>query len=265
MTPRDEALYASLGFRFGSGGPHASRTMMLDDLRTLLKHVPLDAERVAYAEAVIQENILGKPTRKTRELSWKYLQALYGFDANPLFRALRRLWVLDEEAQPMLALTVTLARDPLLRLTQPYYLDSVFGTLMRRESMEAFLEEQLSGRLSAASLKSLAQNVAGSWTAAGILKGRARKVRSKPQATPGAVAMMLFMGYLEGRTGQRLFNSDWIALLGCSVEEVEALASSASHRGLIVYMSAGGVKEVRFPGYLTAEEEQIRQEAMHVV
>jgi hypothetical protein len=30
-------------------------------------------------------------------------------------------------------------------------------------------------------------------------------------------------------------------------------------------MSAGGVKEVRFPDYLTPEEEQVRREVSHVV
>jgi hypothetical protein len=30
-------------------------------------------------------------------------------------------------------------------------------------------------------------------------------------------------------------------------------------------MNAGGVKEVRFPGYLTPEEERIRQEVAHVI
>jgi hypothetical protein len=30
-------------------------------------------------------------------------------------------------------------------------------------------------------------------------------------------------------------------------------------------MNAGGVQEVRFPDYLTPEEEVIRQEAAHVV
>ncbi len=39
---------------------------------------------------------------------------------------------------------------------------------------------------------------------------------------------------------------------------------AAHHKGLLVFMEAGGVKEVRFPGYLTPEEEQIRQEVSHV-
>lgn len=54
-------------------------------------------------------------------------------------------------------------------------------------------------------------------------------------------------------------------LVGCSPDEVEALANSASHRGLMVFMNAGGVKEVRFPGYLTPEEEHIRLEVSHVI
>lgn len=266
MTDQTSVLLSQLGFRFGHGGPHASRTMMLDDLRVLLKHVPAHAERATYAEAVVQENILGKPTRKTRELTWRYLATLYGFEAsNPLFRVMRFLWDIEEAAHPMLALAVALARDPLLRLTQPYYLCREPGTALPREMMESFLEEKLPGRMSPASIKSLAQNVAGSWTAAGILSGRTRKVRAKPQVTPCAVAMMLFMGYLEGRSGQRLFTSDWMALLDCSSDELDVFASSAYHRGLIVFMNAGGVREVRFPDFLTEEEERIRQEVSYVV
>lgn len=85
------------------------------------------------------------------------------------------------------------------------------------------------------------------------------------QPRPESVTLLLFLGYLEGRTGQRLFSSDWTNLLGCSPDELETLATSASHRGLMVFMNAGGVQEVRFPGYLTPEEEQIRQEVSHVV
>jgi hypothetical protein len=79
------------------------------------------------------------------------------------------------------------------------------------------------------------------------------------------MALLLFLGYLQGRTGQRLFSSEWMALLSSSPDELEALANSASHRGLLVFMNAGGVKEVRFPGYLTPEEERIRLEVSHVV
>lgn len=266
MKVEIQALLAQLGFRFGINGPHAARTMMLDDLRLLMAHTPLQATRAEYAAAVVEDNVLGKPTRKARELALRHMATLYSLDlANPIFRALRKLWALDEAAQPLLALAAALARDPLLRDTQPFILRQPAGVAVPRQAVEAYLQEKHPERFSQASLKSFAQNVAGTWTAAGFLHGRVRKSRAMVQARPESVALLLFLGYLEGRTGQRLFSSDWTSLVGGSPDELEALANSASHRGLLVFMNAGGVKEVRFPGYLTPEEERIRLEVSHVV
>lgn len=266
MTELRQELLTQLGFRFGMNGPHAARTMMLDDLRVLLAHTSPEATRADYASAVVESNVLGKPTRKARELALRHMATLYALDpANPIFRALRRLWSSDEGAQPMLALAVALARDPLLRGTQAFFLGQAAGTTVPREAVEDFLNSTYPDRFSPASLKSFAQNVAGTWTAAGILQGRTRKTRATALSHPESVTMLLFLGYLEGRTGQRLFSSDWMNLLGGSLDELEAQANSASHRGLLVFMNAGGVKEVRFPDYLLPEEEHIRQEVSHVV
>lgn len=266
MTEQTQALLAQLGFRAGVNGPHAARTMMLDEMRMLLGHTEPQSSRADYATAIVDNNVLGKPTRKARELTLRYMSALYSLDsANPIFRALRRLWPLSEAAQPMLALAAALARDPLLRATQDFILGQPIGAAVSREAVERFLVQAYPDRFSPASLKSFAQNVAGTWTAAGLLSGHRNKTRSLPSAHPESVALMLFLGYLGGRTGQRLFSSEWTRLLGCSPDELEALADSASHRGLLVFMNAGGVKEVRFPGYLSPEEERIRQEVAHVV
>ena len=54
-------------------------------------------------------------------------------------------------------------------------------------------------------------------------------------------------------------------LLGRTPAELEALTTVAANRGLLVFMNGGGVKEVRFPDYLTTAEEQLRQEAVHVL
>lgn len=265
MTTR-EALLTQLGFRFGINGPHAARTMMLDDLRLLLDHTSIDAQRADYVSAVVEANVLGKATRKARELALRHLATLYALDtANPIFRALRRLWALNQAAQPLLALTVALARDPLLRGSRPFILSFAPGAAVPRGAVEAHLSAADQDRFSPASLKSFAQNVAGTWTASGHLHGRVRKTRAIVQAQPESITLLLFLSYLEGRTGQRLFSSDWINVVGASPDELEALANSASHRGLLVFMNAGGVKEVRFPGYLTREEERIRQEVSHVV
>lgn len=266
MTQSREVLLSKLGFRFGTNGPHAARTMMLDDLRTLLADVPADAPRAAYAEAVIDRNLLAKPTRKARELAFRHLSTLYGLDPGvPLFRVLRRLWTLSEAGQPFLALLVALARDPLLRGTRDFILSKELGSPVPRTDLEQQLAGTQPDRFSAASLRSFAQNINGTWTAGGFLHGRTQKVRSIPVATPAVVAMCLFLGHLEGLSGQRLFSSPWAKLLPGNSIEWEALATSAAHQGALVFLNAGGVKEVRFPEYLTAEEEAIRKEASHVV
>lgn len=239
---------------------------MLEELRKLFENTEYKATRADYVEAVVDANILGKPTRRARELTHRYLAALYSLDlASPIFRALRRLWPRTAAAQPMLSLTAALARDSLLRATQPFIQALPIGASVSREAVENFLSQQYPDRFSPASLRSFAQNIAGTWTAAGLLSGYRSKVRSRPQAHPESVSMLLFLGYLMGRTGQRLFTSEWASLLCETPEELEALANSASNRGLLVFMNAGGVKEVRFPGYLTPEEERTRQEISHVI
>ena len=108
--------------------------MMLDDLQVLLAHTQADASRADYAAAIVTDNVLGKSTKKARELALRYLGALYGLDtSNAIFRALRRLWPLDESAQPVLALAASLARDPLLRSTQDFILAKPQGALRSEE------------------------------------------------------------------------------------------------------------------------------------
>jgi hypothetical protein len=266
VSAAKEQLLTKLGFRFGANGPHSARTMMLDDLRVLFSHVPGDGTRAEYSLAVCAENVLGKPTKKSRELALRHLTTLYGLDTQlPLFRALRRLWPVDVDAQAVLALTAALARDPLLRGTQSFILAKQLGVLVTREDLEQCLAADHQDRFSPASLKSFAQNVNGSWTAAGFLNGHSRKTRSTPVVTPVNVAFCLFLGRLEGLSGQRLFSSSWMNLLPNEPGEMDEMASSAYHRGLLVFLNAGGVKEVRFPDYLTPEEEKLCQEASHVV
>jgi hypothetical protein len=240
--------------------------MMLDDLRVIFARLPADASKADYLQEVVANNVLGKPTKKARELALRHLTTLYSLDIrSPLFRALRRLWAIDEAAQPLLALTVALARDPLLRSTQSFILSKQPGSPVAREDIEKLFTVDHQDRFSPASLKSFAQNVNGTWTAAGFLSGRTRKFRSLPVITPANVALCLFLGHLEGLSGQRLFSSSWMNLLAGSSAELEGLVSSASYRGLLVFMNAGGVKELRFPDYLNAEEEQVRQEATCVI
>jgi hypothetical protein len=265
VTEAKEQLLTKLGFRFGTNGPHAARTMMLDDLRMLFDRTPATATRAEYGEAIVAENALGKPTKSARALSLRHLAALYGLDTRfPLFRAFRRLWDADKAARPVLALTAALARDPLLSGTASFVLSKSVGDIISREDLEKVIAGDHLDRFSCSSLKSFTRNVSGTWAGAGFLSVSTR-ARTVPVVTPANVAFCLFLGYLEGLSGQRLFTSLSMKPLLETATELEALADAASHRGLIVFMNAGGVKEVRFPNYLTPEEELLRQEVSLVI
>lgn len=266
MNDRQQSLLTDLGFRFGVNGTHAARTMMLDDLRMLLEHAEPGISRSDFARLIIDDNVLGKPTKKARELAYRHLSNLYALDPeNPIFRVMRQLWPLNPSAQPLLALGVALARDPLLKMSVPFIQSFQLGQKVDRELIEQFIASSCPDRFSAASLKSFAQNLGGTWTAAGYLKGHRNKQRAKPDVTPEATVLFLFLGHLEGKSGQRVLGSDWIKLLELNPDEVMTLATSASHKGLLVFMAAGGVVEVRFPDFLNAEEERKRNEVVHVI
>jgi hypothetical protein len=231
--------------------------MMLAEVSALLAHLPADAARAAYREAVVDQNLLAKPTRRSREFALRSLIQLYGLDpAFPLFRVFRMLWGQDEAAQPVLALTISLARDPILRSSRDLVVAKRCGESVGADEIKAVLAAADPDRLSAASLASYARNIRSTWTQAGFLKGSTRKLRTAPRVMPTNIALWLFLGHLEGLSGKRLFTSRWAALAGSTPDQLQDLAAAAANRGMIVLRSAGGVVEVRFPGYLTAEEEK---------
>lgn len=244
------------GFKFGRSGAHSARTMMLAEITELFHGRGVNAALTHYQEDVVLFNVLHKPTEKARKLTWRHLMALYGMDnATPLFRIFRRLWESDESARAMLTCQMALARDPLLRLSQEKILSLALGQPLLREEMEAALDEQCPDRFSAAMLKSLAQNVNGSWTNAGFLHGRTKKFRVEPEVRPANVTFALFLGYLQGASGSRLFTSDWTRLLGCRLERLLELTRQASFSGLVNFKHSSEVVEVTFPTYLSKEEE----------
>jgi hypothetical protein len=237
--------------------------MMLSELCTLLASVEEQhASKADYLEAIQTANCLGKRSGKTRLLTYRHLVDLYGLDPNfVLFRALRFFWGRDEAGQPLLAVLCAFARDPILRSTASFILKATFGTVVTRDAVETLIDQQEPGRFSPATLKSTAQNINASWTQAGLLNGRARKVRSHPTATAGAVAYALLLGYVSGHRGEHIFSSEYIALLDCSQEQALTLAEDASRRGWIVLKRIGQVIEVQFPALLTTEDlEHLREQ-----
>ena len=71
------SLPLKFGFRSGNKGTHTSRTIMLDELSTLLDSAPSDAGRDDFLAAIIDHNALGKQTAATRKLTAQRLTELY--------------------------------------------------------------------------------------------------------------------------------------------------------------------------------------------
>jgi len=261
ITDQGRKIQERLGFRIGDRGTHSSRTIMLAELRLLLNTLPPDAPKRAHFDAIIRDNILGKRTVSTREYSARRLSEMYGLDPSiPLYRAMRFFWTADNEGRPLLAFLCAFARDPLLRLTAPAILSTRQGETVTTERIEAELAPAVEGRFNQSILNKVARNAASSWTQSGHLTGRAHKVRSHPVATPANAAFAIFIGYLEGKRAQRLFDTVWVKLLDRPLEHVVQLVVDASRRGLLVYKSAGGVIDILFPDLLTQEEQELIRE-----
>jgi hypothetical protein len=255
MQERNKQL-SLFGFSFDRGGAHTSRTMMLEELRTLLTYVDRpETDKSDYLHAIAVENCLGKRSGKTRVLTYRHLVDLYSLDrANVLFRALLFFWNRDIDAQPLLALICTYARDPIFRSTAPFILKFPEGTTITSESLEEIIDAQEPGRFSRATLKSTAQNINSTWTKSGHLCGRVRKIRSRANPTAGSVSYALLLGYLKGSRGRALFQTEYAKLLDCSIDKAIELAEEASRKGWIVFKRVGDVVEVLFPNLINKQE-----------
>lgn len=233
------------GFRFGDKGTHTSRTIMIEELSTLLKYAPQTASRADYAKYIIEQNCLSKSTAATRRSTNQRLGELYALNSSvPIFRVLKRLWAIDEEARKLLALICSLARDPLLTITAPVIMALPEGSEFLREPLRAAMKHHAGDRLNDASIDKVVRNTASSWTQSGHLDGRTFKKRKRVNPHATNVAYSLFMGFMAGFRGQELFSSGWIAVLDCTPPRAMELALDAKRLGLIDMRTAGGVIEL---------------------
>ncbi len=232
--PSDSSDGREAGLRFGERGTHTSRTMMLAELTELLRVTPEGSCRQDYYDAIVEGNVLHKPTESTCRVTCQRLGELYGLDPSiPIFRKLRELWAADEAGRPLIALLCALARDPLLRATAPAILELPEDAELSRRPLHLALRELAGPRFNEAILDKVARNAASSWAQAGHLEGRMRKTRRLVDSTPGAVAMAIWIGAADHLPTDHLLESRWAAVLDRPAEELLPLALKAHRRGLL--------------------------------
>ncbi|MGO7170097.1 hypothetical protein AB9F47_23935 [Rhizobium leguminosarum] len=235
----------SAGFRVGDKGTHTSRTIMFDELQQVLAAAPADAKRQDYAQAIIDGNCLSKPTASTRRLTNQRLGELYALDPTvPAFRVLRRLWDLQVEGRCLLALLISIARDPLLAATAPSIVFLPINSEFGRESMKSALQAVVGGRLSASTLDKVCRNAASSWAQSGHLEGRTFKRRRPVNASPIVVAFALYLSHAAGFRGAEIFLSAWLRVLDCDPSRARHLSLEAKRIGLIDLRMSGEVVEM---------------------
>ena len=250
--------WLELGFKFGDKGTHTSRTIMLDELATLLRVCPEKAPRAEYVRVLVDENCLGKDTVSTRRLTLQRLTELYALDPSvSLFRVLRMFWGNEDKAHAQLALLAALARDPVLRATAPVILSMSEGEEVARQRLTDAVREAVEGRLNDATLDKVVRNTASSWTQAGHLEGRGRKKRKMIAPTPGAVAFALVLGYMLGARGKSLFESLFAHTLDRDEGALTFLAMDARRLGFLDIKAAGGMTVVSFDAILTEQEKRL--------
>jgi len=204
----------SFGFSNASVGGHSARSMMFQEMRTLVCSMPFEAARGDFSKAIVDENILEKPTQSSREKSLRHLTEIYGLDpSKALFRVLWRFGHSDLDSLPQLCLVCAYARDPQLRQSFELIRSLRLGEALERASMEQHLELGFPGRFSSAMKKSMAQNVNTTWTFGGHLAGKTRKTRQLPQPHPTSAAYAMFAGYLKDLRGEQLLNSAYASLV----------------------------------------------------
>jgi len=257
LTAADDVRLREAGFRWGSRGTHARRTIMLSELRTVLASCRPDASRKDYLSAINDDNCLGKRSTVTRKGSSQHLTELYALDADvPLFRIMRRCWYADRNGHALLALLLALARDPILRETAPPILRLRPGEKLDRQQMTDALNQAMGSRLNESTLGTIVRNTASSWTQSGHLKGRSRKVRQDVAPTAVTTAFALLLSHLTGARGAALFETLWTQVLDAPASELMHLAMDARRLGFLDIRQSGGLVEVAFSRLLDADERR---------
>ena len=237
----------------------SSHTISVPLLTDLLRFVPAGAASGEYARAVVELNILGRPTHTGRVRVLRHLRELYGLDDGIAFRLLRVLHDVAPDSLPMLAGLLAVGQDEFLRASWPVVARAGEGERVEPAALADAITDEFGAQVSAATYAKAGRNVAASWAQTGHLVGVRAKTRARAEAGPAAVALAVVLGHLEGARGPGLLQTTWFALLDVpEVDRREAL-DTAHRAGLVDVRSAGSVLEID-PTSLLARADEIKED-----
>ena len=232
---------------------HTSRSISYNDLETLLSRVPRALKKGAYRSAILNDNVLGKPTMVTRLRSADVLSKLYELDIfSESFHYFLLLWQHSESHRELLAMLMALHTDSLLSSTA----DVILNTGVGRDLLKSDLRDALLGKLSdidssvtyaESVVESTIRNIAASWTQSGHLEGRVRKIRRSVTPTIESVCLAAYLARKDAIAVNSMFTSKYFRVFDASVTEFRALLRDAYLAELLEYRESQDVFEVRFP------------------
>lgn len=228
----------------------ASHTIGIPHLVELLREVQSDASADQYRQAVVEDNILGRPTLAGRQRSFRHLRELYFLDPGRVeFAALRFLWDIDPAAQPLLAGLLAFTRDEVLRASFAAVADLPVGSGVTSADLTAAVAAQFGNEMSESTLGKTGRNTGACWTQTGHLAGRAKKVRTEVEARPVAIAYAAYLGHLAGGRGLGVLDNPWSQILGLAPGRTLEALRDAHTQGLLDLLVAGNVVDVSFPTF----------------
>jgi hypothetical protein len=239
------------GMKFSTGGVHQRRTMMLNEISTLIKfNDPRSPSLNDYKTAAIESNILGKKTATTRRETFKHLKELYLLSGTfKLFQVYRYLMLLDPESAPLLSFLAAWSRDPTLRVSTDVVLDARAGAEVPTGQIRSAIELAFPGRLAETTIRATSIHIASTWTQSSHLVGKVRKIRQIVQPRPAVVTFALYLARATGIDGERLFSSIWCRLLDLSSTQAREIAVRAHREGLLTMKALGSTVEITFPRF----------------
>jgi hypothetical protein len=218
----------------------------------LLQALPAAAPQAEYRAAVVDDNLLGRPTDAGRVRTFRHLRELYLLNPEaPEFRALRHYLAFEQDAGPLLAGILATQRDEVLRASFDAVGAAAPGDVVTSADLLVAVRHQLDG-MSQATFAKCGRNTGACWTQTGHLRGRGIKVRTFVEPRPAAIAFAAWLGHHFGQRGASVLDNPWSRLLDLPKDDdgirLKAL-QTANAFGLLQLLRAGNVVDVQFPDF----------------